>query len=860
MALSEEQKKAAETFDRNVLLLASAGTGKTFTLANKVAEGIKRGIKPEEILLLTFTVKARDEIKDDVLSYAGETAVNAFTVHGFCYELIKEYGYKTRAENLISVIDETDAGELQKRLADGMIAEKTDDKEKLTVLPDKQFSRIVSAVKAEKDALGFSFSSDDGYAAAIASLAEKGDFAELFSFRKYGAQITDYNFYNLIQTRGREYFTRYADALSSSALADFDDLLYYAKELIARGEVATDRYKLVVLDEVQDVGTTEYSIVEKFFPSAVVMLCGDENQTIYGWRGSDPKKIIADFKAKYAPVEIRLTQNRRSTEVLRVAADGFLKNAFGGGVTVTTEPDGEKIEVCGCSSQEDEAKKIFSIIGNYDGDRTDICVMTRSNRYAANLYKSLTRLNSSLPKAERIPFFTADADHRLYKRPIVKDFTAFMRLVVNPSDVGALDRICRRFIKSVKTDLVAAIESYGAAGVSLGDFMRDDTYLHDDGFYSLIDAYEHGRLIVYDLETTGADTAVDEPVQISAVKFGAGREEQFNVFVLPEREISAGALATHGYDEKYIETHGGIKLNEAIRRFADFSSGCVLVGHNSSAFDDVIIKRLAERENIPLSVVGCYDTLVIAKTFFRHEKNYKLSTLCEKFGVVNDRAHDAFSDVTATKACLISVLQGYIIPATSVRKTVLASNASAFAGLHENLKRFSVETESGDAFALIKDISATYSIIDSSTPQADREAANDLYAAIKDIGEAPSPINALGEILSDAALSGSKLDSMIKKSKKTPIITIHQSKGCEFSTVILAGAGEDEIPSFPSKLSGNEEEEKRVFYVALTRAKKKLVITYKDKKAFGSSEYPSAPSPYIGLIPKICVKSDGGIS
>lgn len=124
MALSEEQKKAVETFDRNVLLLASAGTGKTFTLANKVAEGIKRGIKPEEILLLTFTVKARDEIKDDVLSYAGETAVNAFTVHGFCYELIKEYGYKTRAENLISVIDETDAGELQKRLADGMIAEK----------------------------------------------------------------------------------------------------------------------------------------------------------------------------------------------------------------------------------------------------------------------------------------------------------------------------------------------------------------------------------------------------------------------------------------------------------------------------------------------------------------------------------------------------------------------------------------------------------------------------------------------------------------------------------------------------------------------------------------------------------------
>ena len=120
--------------------------------------------------------------------------------------------------------------------------------------------------------------------------------------------------------------------------------------------------------------------------------------------------VLLSTKAVGSTVKLTVngTQNRRSTEVLRVAADGFLKNAFGGGVTVTTEPDGEKIEVCGCSSQEDEAKKIFSIIGNYDGDRTDICVMTRSNRYAANLYKSLTRLNSSLPKAERIPFFTAD--------------------------------------------------------------------------------------------------------------------------------------------------------------------------------------------------------------------------------------------------------------------------------------------------------------------------------------------------------------------------------------------------------------------------------------------------------------------
>ena len=261
-------------------------------------------------------------------------------------------------------------------------------------------------------------------------------------------------------------------------------------------------------------------------------------------------------------------------------------------------------------------------------------------------------------------------------------------------------------------------------------------------------------------------------MQISAIKFGkSGEKEEFNLFVIPEKEISSGALATHGYDLNYIKSHGGVSINEAIRRFADFSEGCVLVGHNSNAFDDILLKRLAVKEKIELIVRAYYDTLVIAKTFFKNEKNYKLSTLCEKFGVVNDRAHDAFSDVTATKDCLKIMLDGYIVPSASVRQNVVRSNLADFKPLYENLKRFKV-----DVFSLIKEISATYSLITPETPKADREAANDLYAEIKDVGAAEYPVLALGEYLSDTALSGSKLDSVIKKLKKVPLITVHQSK------------------------------------------------------------------------------------
>lgn len=849
--LSAEQKRAVDIFDKNSLLLAPAGTGKTFTLAHKVAEAIKRGIKPEEILLLTFTVKARDEIKEDVFTYAGERAVNAYTVHGFCFDIIKNYSYNKRVAGGLTVADETDTGELIKSLADAMIAEKTELADKLTILPEKQLSRIVSLIKYERDKLGFSYSSKDGYGAAIASLINSGEYIDAFSFRKSGAQITDYNFYNLLKTRGNEFCLRYADLLSSSSLLDFDDILLHAKEIVFGGDYPTDGYKLVVLDEVQDTSLLEYSIVEKFFSSATVMLCGDENQTIYGWRGSDPKKIISAYKEKYSPEEIRLTINRRATETLKRAAEGYLAKVNCEELPAyNDEPDGEKIAVYGCESDVGEAKRIFSLIENFDGENTDVCVMTRSNRYLATLYKNLQRINANLPKERRIPFFTADADHQFDKRPIIKDFTSFMRLIVNPSDIAAMERITKRYVKSVKRDLVAAIGSYSLAGVSVGDFTREDSYLNGDGFYSLIKAYEENSLIVYDFETTGADPRSDDPVQISAIKFGkSGKKEEFNLFVIPEKEISSGALATHGYDLNYIKSHGGVSINEAIRRFADFLSGCVLVGHNSNAFDDILLKRLAVKEKIELIVRAYYDTLVIAKTFFKNEKNYKLSTLCEKFGVVNDRAHDAFSDVLATKDCLKIMLDGYIIPTAGVRQNVVRTNVADFKPLYENMKHFKAELEKGDVFSLIKDISATYSLITPETPKADREAANDLYAAIKDVGAAEYPVLALGEYLSDTALSGSKLDSVIKKLKKVPLITVHQSKGCEFSFVIFAGAGEDEIPSYPARTSGREDEEKRIFYVALTRAKKKLAITYKTLKPYGSVEYPSLPSPYISLIP-----------
>ena len=93
--LSEMQAKAVNEFNKNILLLARAGTGKTFTVAQKIVKAESLGIKAEEILCLTFTVKAAEELREDIMKYCGDFHPEVFTIHGFCYRLMREYGRKT---------------------------------------------------------------------------------------------------------------------------------------------------------------------------------------------------------------------------------------------------------------------------------------------------------------------------------------------------------------------------------------------------------------------------------------------------------------------------------------------------------------------------------------------------------------------------------------------------------------------------------------------------------------------------------------------------------------------------------------------------------------------------------------------
>ena len=852
--LTDEQKKAAYNFTDNILLLARAGSGKTFTVAQKISEALKRGYSPESILCVTFTVKAAEEIKNAVEKYSGGVSVDVFTIHGFCYRIIKEFARQTKSIKEPTIADEIDAGEMfYSLLVEAKERGDYDFDEEEPLLSERAYSKILSAVKHERDRLGYDFFTSGGYQEAIDELMGKEEFKELFSAKKHGVKLTDYKLIDLFKRKGGRYLEEYDRTLRFSDLMDFDDLIFCGKAILDRTDIFADRYKLIIVDEMQDTSLNEYSVMRRLFKNALVMLCGDEYQTIYGWRGSSPKEITQDFIENFSATTVTLNSNRRSAPYLAYCGEYYLKKAFSYDFPIekAVNSSGEKIEIYSCDGYNQEAEKVYSLLREFKGEKSDICVMARSNRYIADIYKKLENINLRFKKEERLKFFTAQGDYQFYKKPIIKDFLAFFRLLSGPDDLPSFERVAVGY-GHVKRSFITSVKNMSVAGVSEGSFLSDDTHKFGDNYHSLIKAYKENKIVVYDLETTGLDVEKDDFIQISAVKFGeGGKSGEMNLFVLPRAKMSEEAEKVHGYGIEELKSFGAVSALSALEKFKEFSCGCVLVGHNSSSFDDLILKRSAEEFSVRLDVSGYYDTLVIAKLFKGNLKDYKLSTLCEEFSIVNERAHDAFSDVNATVGVLAAFMEKYILPQTAARRSFIADNVSSFSKLYADYKHIGELLDKNDLFGAIRYVGVEMGVLQKYKKEEHRADANEFYLAVKEMAAGKKTGRELmREFVSAAALSGSRLDAMIKKFDKIPIITVHQSKGAEFSEVILVGADENEMPSYAVRRSGNDEEERRVFYVALSRAKEKLIVTYSGVLLSGQNEYERKGSPYLGFLPE----------
>lgn len=870
---NRDQQAVIDELDRNILLFASAGTGKTYTVARRVEKIIGTGrARPEEILCLTFTIKAANEMKDDITLYAGEAAreVSVSTIHSFAFRMLKEeYVRKPEFYTMPAVCDETEAAEIAGRV----LLEMGLPPHSPVLDHPGVINALTGAVKQQRELQGL-YTDDEAedFRKACRHFRERMPDAarRILVFYDYASRQEgeDRNLARLLEKDAGRFMHLYCEELRRSDMLDFDDLICLTHRLLREREPREywrKRFRYIILDEMQDTSALEYDMLKQLFPGNRVMMCGDFFQTIYQWRGSDPAAVLGDYAREFGAARFMFARNYRSTRMLTAASFGYLKNTFPElmgkycpAEVITESPDaGEPILNIRGNTEETCAAWIYDYLeAHRPADPTRVCVMCRTNARIGKLYGQLTHIGKARADGNPLRFFTVDTGMKFFRRAVIRDILSFYRILVNRTDSEAFRRLAERYVNNVGKQTLKKIQEQGELGISPASFADPELYRHGDPYYTLIEAYRQGNVIVYDTETTGLDPERDQAFQISAVRLGPGGEitATLDQMMIPTVEISAAAQATHHQTAETIRARGGISIREGLRRFLDFCRGAVLVGHNNLCFDRPLIRRQLRENGLPMpDIIAEYDTLVLAHQLLPKSVNHKLGTLCGLFGIVNEAAHDALGDITATGKLLTRFLSDMLIPQTMARMRVLDEYRPKFEKLHDFLQKLRTEYLSrNDVSGMTHAIAEVCRLRKDNLEESGQLVLAD-YLDTVDRTEVQDGEAWLRDMIRDSALSGSQIDLLIRKLKKIPIITVHQSKGCEFDTVIIGDADDSSFPSYQALKNGGEEEEKRVFYVAVSRARERLILVSSRTKETRFSFRENAQSRYIGKIPAGCV-------
>ncbi len=411
--LNEQQKEAVIEKNGSILVLAGAGSGKTKVLTSRIANLVKSGISPNDILAVTFTNKAAKEMQARLSNYLGEDIVKRMwvgTFHNICGRILRRdlENYKTKDgrkwDNNYVIYDDTDAKTIIKNAL-----------KKLNI-DEKSFEikAVRSAISNAKNKM------QDAY--AYATLA-----------RDYYTQKIS------------EIYYEYERQLALNNALDFDDMLMLAVNLLKENEEVRKKYSTrfqhILVDEFQDTNKAQYDLINYLYPSdgskdKTGSLCavGDVDQSIYSWRGAD-FKIILNFQKDYIDTKlIKLEQNYRSTGTILEAANEVIKNNEERleKNLYSNKGEGEKISLYEAQDDFGESRYIAKKIENLRVKKDDIAILYRTNSQSRSIEEAL--MSYSIP-------YRIVGGLKFYDRKEIKDIIAYLKLIYNHNDSQALKRI-----------------------------------------------------------------------------------------------------------------------------------------------------------------------------------------------------------------------------------------------------------------------------------------------------------------------------------------------------------------------------------------------------------------------------------
>ncbi len=513
--LNAAQRDAVTAEDHNLLVLAGAGSGKTRVLVHRIAWLVRaEKFSPWSILAVTFTNKAAREMRgriEEILQVPSH-GMWVGTFHGLAHRLLKAHWQDAGLPQNFQILDSDDQLRLVKRVCRELNLDETR-------WPPKQAAWFINAQK------------DEGLRSAHVDAAPGDVFTR-----------------TLLQV-----YRAYEEACERAGLVDFAELLLRAHELWLKSPQVLqhyqNRFRQILVDEFQDTNTVQYAWLRVLAGTRTpVVAVGDDDQSIYGWRGAKIENIQRFTQDFQGTRTIRLEQNYRSTRTILQAANGVIAHNFDrlGKELWTEGAAGAPIDLYPGYNEHDEARYIVDQVERWlaDGNtRNSVAILYRSNAQSRVLEEALIRSN--------VPY-RIYGGQRFYERLEIRNAMAYLRLMQNRGDDAAVERVINtppRGIGSRTLDTVR--ECARERGMSLWDAInavlaekalpaRALTAL--EGFTTLINALQHG------VDTLPLDELVDHAIHASGLlqyhksekgEKGQARVENLEELVSAARQFAA---------------------------------------------------------------------------------------------------------------------------------------------------------------------------------------------------------------------------------------------------------------------------------------------------------------------------------
>ena len=641
------------------------------------------------------------------------------------------------------------------------------------------------------------------------------------------------------------YARRYAEYKADNHILDFEDLLlktYDAYRADMQGRLR--RYRWIQVDEVQDLNAMQLAIIDLLTAKerATVLFLGDEQQAIFSFMGAKVERLN-EIKLRCKGHIHHLRQNHRAPSYLLGVLNRYAEAQLGidpellplAGNDEQAQPG--DLQIIYGATMEDEIRLICEKVQELQTQGTTAVVV--SSNADAN------RVSQSLTDQGLTHFKVSGRD--LFDTPDVRLLFAHLSVLSNEHNFIPWARILRG-VGVFDTHSLARRFSRKLLQLALtpDDLLRYDgtTYLQE-----FLKAYDGGEIVVFDTETTGTDVYHDDIIEVSAMRVCQGRVvgEPLDLYIETDRPIPTllGEKENPMYALYHQKMAAGelLQAEEALARFLAFVGDRPVVGHNVR-FDYQILRYNLLRHvglRLPIPMGRVFDTLKLMRLLDRNLRSYKLESLIDQLGLQGANTHQAIDDVGATVS-----LVNYC--ATSGRSRVkaqtdflahprvrpFASKLRAYYGdlyLDAMARCYDLEADA-DQPALVKELRRAYAYFVEEHKVDEIPQLDDICRYIMmDLLPRQEVANSL-----DAQLQRYIVDlSTLKESdfcnsrsirERIYVTTVHKAKGLEYDNVIIFDAVDGRYPNAYNRDKKQDMEDARKFYVALSRARRRLFVAY----------------------------------